>query len=74
MTGIGKCGICGGVGKILQEHHIVEAPLEKYTDDRPPSTYICEECHIQHERYRNYLRDMCEIEIDTKKASTGINK
>lgn len=64
---IGKCGICGYNKKPLEEHHVVEAPLEMYNENKPPSTPICAECHLQHEKYRNYLRDECGIEIDTKK-------
>ena len=74
MVNIGKCGVCGTLEKTLNEHHIVEAPLDKYDEGKPPSTCICKDCHLQQEKYRSYLKNVCNIEIDTKKASEDTDK
>ena len=58
---IGKCPMCGTKQVELTEHHVVEAPDES---GKAPSIQLCNECHVKHERYRNYLRDECGIDID----------
>ncbi len=62
----GECPMCKAKGVELQEHHIVEAPDES---GKPPSIDLCKECHKKHERYRNYLRDICHINIDRTSLS-----
>lgn len=56
--------MCQKKGAVLTEHHVVEAPNE---NGKAPSIDLCEECHMLHERYRNYLRDECQINIDRTK-------
>ena len=60
---VGQCGICGKQKTELEEHHVVE-----YLDDekRIPKIYICGECHDQQEKYKNYLKNACGIDIDRK--------
>jgi len=50
----------------LTEHHVVESPDES---GKPPRIHLCENCHKLHERYRNYLRDKCGIDIDRTSLS-----
>ena len=59
----GACGICNAKGTELEEHHVVE-----YLDDKrgTPKVFICSKCHLQQERYKNYLRDDCGIDIDRR--------
>lgn len=64
MATIGSCPMCQKKGVKLTEHHVVEAPDE---NGKPPSIDLCEECHKRHEKYRNYLRDVCHINIDRTK-------
>jgi hypothetical protein len=65
MATVGSCPMCQRKGVKLTEHHVVEAPDE---NGKAPSIDLCEECHKMHEKYRNYLRDECHIDIDhTKK-------
>ena len=63
---IGSCGICGKQKTELEEHHVVE-----YLDNkkRTPKIYICEICHDQQEKYKNYLKNVCGIDIKRKKKS-----
>ena len=58
---IGGCGICGKQKTELEEHHVVE-----YLDseDRTPKIDMCVECHDQQEKYKNYLKNVCGIDID----------
>jgi len=62
---IGECPMCKTKGSKLTEHHVVEAPLDD--TGKPHSIDLCPDCHEKHEKYRNYLRDMCHIEIDRTK-------
>jgi len=62
---IGECPMCQKKAIKLTEHHIVEAAPDK--DGKPHSIDLCPECHELHEKYRNYLRDICHIEIDRTK-------
>lgn len=48
----------------LTEHHVVEAPDESGEVTR---IFLCNECHVLHERYRNYLKDICGVDIDNAK-------
>lgn len=61
---IGECPICGKKGTQLTEHHVVEAPLDE--NDNTPSIAICKPCHVLHEKYVNYLRDKCSIDLRKK--------
>jgi len=70
MGDTGKCPMCQEKGVKLTEHHVVEAPKEKYSaTGKPPSIDLCSECHQKHEKYRNYLRDISHIEIDRRKIN-----
>lgn len=60
---IGKCGLCGSQGVELTEHHVVEYVDEK---GRTPKIVICRNCHDTHEKYRNYLKNNCKIDISRK--------
>ena len=62
----GACGICGKQKTELEEHHVVE-----YLDSkkRTPKIYICKKCHDQQEKYKNYLKNVCGINIKRKKNS-----
>ena len=62
----GACGICGKQKTELKEHHVVEYLDEQ---DRTPKIYICEECHLQQEKYKNYLKNVCGYDIDRKNQS-----
>ncbi|MDA7952561.1 MAG: hypothetical protein MPJ05_01885 [Nitrosopumilus sp.] len=57
----GECPICREKGVDLTVHHVVEAPP---SGGRPPSINICRDCHDMREKYRNYLRDRCHIDIN----------
>lgn len=63
---MGECGICRKQKTELEEHHVVE-----YLDSekRTPKIYICKECHGQQEKYKNYLKNVCGIDIDRKNQS-----
>ena len=63
---MGACGICGKQKTELKEHHVVE-----YLDSkkRTPKIYICGKCHDQQEKYKNYLKNVCGIDIKLKKKS-----
>jgi len=65
---MGSCGICGKQKTELEEHHVVE-----YLDSkkRTPKIYICGKCHGQQEKYKNYLKNVCGIDIKRKKKSSG---
>ena len=58
---IGGCGVCGKQKTELEEHHVVE-----YLDseNRTPKIDMCKECHDQQEKYKNYLKNVCGIDID----------
>ncbi|MDA7941049.1 MAG: hypothetical protein MPJ06_00885 [Nitrosopumilus sp.] len=58
---LGRCPMCDEKKMRLTEHHVVEAPPDT---GETPSIHLCEDCHTKHERYRNYLRDTCGIDID----------
>ncbi|CAI9830792.1 conserved hypothetical protein [Nitrosopumilaceae archaeon] len=57
---VGQCPICGRNGVVLVNHRVVEA----HHPDGIPEIAICDECRIKHDRYSNYLRDTCGIDID----------
>ena len=63
---MGECGICKTQKTELEEHHVVE-----FLDDekRTPKIYICGACHGQQEKYKNYLKNVCGIDIDRKNES-----
>ena len=63
---MGSCGICGKQKTELEEHHVVE-----YLDSkkRTPKIYTCGKCHDQQEKYKNYLKNVCGINIKRKKKS-----
>jgi len=56
--------MCQQKGVELTEHHVVEAPDE---NGKAHSIDLCSDCHGKHEKYRNYLRDICNIDIDKTK-------
>jgi len=60
---IGGCGVWGKQQTELEENHVVE-----YRDDqgRTPKIDICPECHAQQEKYKNYLKNVCGIDLDGK--------
>jgi len=60
---VGACGICNKQKTELVEHHVVEC---RDSEDRTPKIYICGECHDQQEKYRNYLKNDCGIDLDRK--------
>ena len=57
---IGKCPMCTAKKIELTEHHVVEAPDGS---GKARSMPLCNDCHVKHERYRNYLGDECGIDI-----------
>ena len=60
--------MCQKKGVELTEHHVIEALKKYYSENgKPPSIDLCPECHVKHEKYRNYLRDISHIEIDRRK-------
>ena len=61
---VGECPMCQKKGVELTEHHVVESPDE---NGKAPSIDLCNDCHDKHEKYRNYLRDICHIDIDRTK-------
>jgi len=63
---IGGCGVCGKQKTELEEHHVVE-----YLDseNRTPKIDMCGECHDQQEKYKNYLKNVCGIDIDRNNQS-----
>jgi len=63
---IGECRLCGTQKVELTEHHVVE-----YLDEngRTPKVVICKSCHDLHEKYKNYLKNNCGIDINRKKKS-----
>ena len=63
----GECPICQKKGVELREHHVIEAPKEHWKNGKAPRIILCADCHLNHERYRNYLKDIVHIEIDRKK-------
>jgi hypothetical protein len=63
---LGSCGICGKQKTELEEHHVVEYLDSK---NRTPKIYICGKCHGQQEKYKNYLKNVCGIDIKRKKKS-----
>ncbi len=64
---VGKCGICGTPKIEYTKHHVVE-----YEDSqgRTPKIDICKKCHDQQEKYRNYLKNVCDIDIVIKNKSS----
>ncbi|GKS67759.1 hypothetical protein YTPLAS73_13060 [Nitrosarchaeum sp.] len=60
---IGKCGICKTDKIELTNHHVVEF-LDK--DGKTPKIQMCRKCHDQQEKYKNYLKNVCGIDIDRK--------
>jgi len=50
----------------VEEHHVVE-----YLDseNRTPKIDMCGECHDQQEKYKNYLKNVCGIDIDRNNQS-----
>jgi len=63
---VGACGICNKQKTELEEHHVVEYV---YGENRTPKIYICGACHDQQEKYRNYLKNVCNIDLDRKNQS-----
>ena len=63
---IGSCPMCKTKQIELTEHHVVEASDES---GKVHSILLCSDCHLKHERYRNYLRDECGIDIDKTSLS-----
>jgi len=63
---VGPCGVCGTQKIELTEHHVIEY-LDK--ESRIPKIYICGNCHLQQEKYKNYLKNVCGIDIDRKNPS-----
>ena len=55
--------MCNTKGIELTDHHVVEAPEE---NGEVYTIRLCKECHTKHEKYRNYLRDVCHIDIDKR--------
>jgi len=55
--------MCQKNGVKLTEHHVVEAPKEHWENGKAPLIDLCTDCHPKHERYRNYLRDICYFQI-----------
>jgi hypothetical protein len=37
---------------------------KEHLDESEKIIGLCHECHLKHERYRNYLKDECGINID----------
>ena len=60
---IGECRLCKTQQVELKEHHVVEY-LDK--EGLTPKIMICEACHQTHEKYKNYLKNVCGIDIDRK--------
>ena len=60
---IGECRLCKTQKVELKEHHVVEY-LDK--EGKTPKIMICEDCHLKHEKYKNYLKNVCGIDIDRK--------
>jgi len=60
---IGECRLCKTQKVKLKEHHVVE-----YLDREgiTPKIVICEDCHGKQEKYKNYLKNVCGIDIDRK--------
>ena len=65
---IGECPLCKTKKVQITEHHVVEAADES---GKEPSIGLCNECHVQQERYRNYLKDVCGINIDKTISQDG---
>jgi len=63
---IGECPMCQKKAVELEEHHVIEAPDK---NGKAPSIDLCTDCHDKHEKYRNYLRDICNINIDKTKEN-----
>ena len=63
---LGKCGICKTPEVELTKHHVVE-----YLDEqgRIPKIDMCRKCHDQQEKYKNYLKNVCDIDLDRKNQS-----
>ena len=55
--------MCQKNGVELIVHHVVEAPKEHWANGKAPLIGLCADCHPKHERYRNYLKDICHFQI-----------
>lgn len=64
---LGECPMCQRKAVMLEEHHIVEAPDE---NGKAPTIGLGTDCHDMHEKYRNYLKDICHINIDRTKENS----
>lgn len=53
--------MCGEKALELTEHHVVEALPDE--SGKAKSIVLCNDCHVKHERYRNYLKTECGIDI-----------
>ena len=60
---IGECRLCKTQKVELTEHHVVEY-LDK--EGKTLKIMICLVCHETHEKYKNYLKDVCGVDIDRK--------
>ena len=60
----GKCNLCNTPGVELTQHHVVEYLDE---DGKTLIVDICKNCHNTHEKYRNFLKNACGIDIDRRK-------
>jgi len=58
---IGECRLCKTQKVELTEHHVVEY-LDK--EGKTLKIMMCLACHETHEKYKNYLKDVCGIDID----------
>ena len=65
---IGECPLCKNKKVQITEHHVVEAADES---GKAPSIGLCYDCHVQQEKYRNYLKDVCGIYIDKTMPRDG---
>ncbi len=55
--------MCQKNGVELTEHHVVEVLKEHWENEKAPLIGLCADCNPKHERYRNYLRDICHFQI-----------
>jgi hypothetical protein len=65
MSSIGACPVCQTQKITLTKHHVVEAPDE---NGKAYTINLCKSCHDTHEKYRNYLKNVCGIDIDKTKS------
>ena len=64
MGDTGECLMCKRKGVKLTPHHVIEAPMKHWSEfGKAPTVDLCSDCHLKHEKYRNYLRDISKIDI-----------